>query len=112
MPNTITSRLLLCSVIRSVHNESCSFENGQPPSLKSIQSKPMWWMKAYSGGFILTGQYFEKYLEHIREIRLSEIKLLQKITDIFATSIDYDLLNKRDYSEEESLRTKCSVSYK
>ena len=42
-------------------------------------------------GSILTKQYFEKQLQRIREIRLSERKFYQKITDIFATSIDYDI---------------------
>jgi hypothetical protein len=44
-----------------------------------------------SGGSILTEQYFEEQLERIREIRLSERKFYQKITDIYATSIDYDV---------------------
>ncbi len=44
-----------------------------------------------SGGSILTAQYFEEQLGRIREIRLSERKFYQKITDIYATSIDYDV---------------------
>jgi hypothetical protein len=44
-----------------------------------------------SGGSILTNQYFEEQLQRIREIRLSERKFYQKITDIYATSIDYDV---------------------
>lgn len=43
-----------------------------------------------NSGSILTEKYFEKLLERIREIRLSERKFYQKITDIYATSIDYD----------------------
>lgn len=43
-----------------------------------------------NGGSILTEKYFEKQLEKIREIRMSERKFYQKITDIYATSIDYD----------------------
>ena len=43
-----------------------------------------------SGGSILTKQYFEQLLERIREIRLSERKFYQKITDIYATALDYD----------------------
>lgn len=43
-----------------------------------------------SGGSILTDDFFERQLEKIREIRLSERKFYQKITDIYATSIDYD----------------------
>ena len=43
-----------------------------------------------SGGSILTEKYFEEQLERIREIRMSERKFYQKITDIYATSIDYD----------------------
>lgn len=44
-----------------------------------------------SGGSILNDQYFEEQLQRIREVRLSERKFYQKITDIFATSFDYDL---------------------
>lgn len=42
------------------------------------------------GGTILTKDYFEKQLERIREIRMSERRFYQKITDIYATAIDYD----------------------
>ena len=42
-------------------------------------------------GTILGKKYFEEQLQHIREIRLSERKFYQKITDIYATAIDYDL---------------------
>ena len=44
-----------------------------------------------AGGSILTEQYFEEQLQRIREIRLSERKFYQKITDIYATAIDYDV---------------------
>jgi len=42
-------------------------------------------------GTILGKKYFEEQLERIREIRLSERKFYQKITDIYTTAIDYDL---------------------
>ena len=42
------------------------------------------------GGSILTKEYFEKQLEKIREIRMSERMFYQKITDIYATALDYD----------------------
>jgi len=41
-------------------------------------------------GSVLTRQYFEEQLQRIREIRLSERKFYQKITDLYATAIDYD----------------------
>ena len=41
-------------------------------------------------GSPISNQYFERLLEDIREIRLSERKFYQKITDIYATAIDYD----------------------
>jgi hypothetical protein len=44
-----------------------------------------------NGGTLLTEQYFEEQLQRIREIRLSERKFYQKITDIYSTAIDYDL---------------------
>jgi len=46
------------------------------------------------GGSVLTRQYFEEQLQRIREIRLSERKFYQKITDIYATSTDYDVTAK------------------
>ena len=41
-------------------------------------------------GHMFTDEYFERQLENIREIRLSERKFYQKITDLYATSFDYD----------------------
>ena len=41
-------------------------------------------------GSFIDEDYFEKLLEEIREIRLSERRFYQKVTDIYATSIDYD----------------------
>ena len=38
----------------------------------------------------MTEKYFDEQLEKIREIRLSERKFYQKITDIYATAVDYD----------------------
>lgn len=43
-----------------------------------------------NGGTILTEKYFEEQLEKIREIRISERRFYQKITDIYATALDYD----------------------
>ncbi len=43
-----------------------------------------------NGGSVLTVEYFDRLLEQIREIRLSERRFYQKITDIYATSLDYD----------------------
>lgn len=41
-------------------------------------------------GTILTEDYFERQLEAIREIRVSERRFYQKITDIYSTALDYD----------------------
>lgn len=43
-----------------------------------------------NGGSVLTVEYFDHLLEQIREIRLSEHRFYQKITDIYATALDYD----------------------
>ena len=43
-----------------------------------------------NGGSIITTEYFDHLLEQIREIRLSERRFYQKITDIYATALDYD----------------------
>ena len=52
-----------------------------------------------NSGTILTKDYFDKQLEKIREIRLSERRFYQKITDIYATALDYDKTAKttRDF---------------
>lgn len=41
-------------------------------------------------GHMFTDDYFDRQLEYIREIRLSERKFYQKITDLYATAFDYD----------------------
>ena len=41
-------------------------------------------------GAYLTEKYFDEQLERIREIRASERMFYQKITDLYATAIDYD----------------------
>ena len=41
-------------------------------------------------GTFLGEDYFERLLEEIREIRLSERRFYQEITDIYATAIDYN----------------------
>jgi len=41
-------------------------------------------------GSPITDKYFEHQLERIREIRMSERKFYQKVTDLYATAIDYD----------------------
>ncbi len=46
--------------------------------------------KRLENGAFLGEEYYEKLLAEIREIRLSERKFYQKITDIYVTSIDYD----------------------
>ena len=52
-----------------------------------------------NGGSILTKDYFKRLLEEIREIRISERQFYQKITDLYATAIDYDKTAKttRDF---------------
>lgn len=46
--------------------------------------------KRLENGTFLGKNYFDKLLEEIREIRLSERMFYQKITDIYATSVDYN----------------------
>ncbi len=56
-------------------------------------------------GTILTKDYFKEQLERVREIRLSERRFYQKITDIYATSIDYDshsLTTKRFFARVQN----------
>ncbi len=56
-------------------------------------------------GTYLTDKYFDEQLERIREIRVSERKFYQKITDIYATAIDYDrtaLSTRRFYASVQN----------
>jgi len=46
--------------------------------------------KRLENGVFLGEDYFERLLEEIREIRLSERRFYQKVTDIYATSVDYN----------------------
>ena len=46
--------------------------------------------KRMDNGSFLDEDYFEHLLAEIREIRLSERRFYQKITDIYATSMDYN----------------------
>ena len=41
-------------------------------------------------GHMFTDEYFDRQLQYIREIRLSERKFYQKVTDIYTTAFDYD----------------------
>lgn len=41
-------------------------------------------------GHLFTDEYFDRQLEYIREIRLSERKFYQKVTDLYASAFDYD----------------------
>ncbi|MGL4941788.1 MAG: virulence RhuM family protein [Thermoguttaceae bacterium] len=56
----------------------------------TIQGWVMDEQRLKNGGSLLTQEYFDKQLQKIREIRLSERRFYQKITDIYATSLDYD----------------------
>jgi len=56
----------------------------------TIQGWVMDEFRLKSGGTRLTKDYFEKQLEKIREIRISERRFHQKITDIYSTALDYD----------------------
>ena len=49
-----------------------------------------------NGGSVLTVEYFDRLLEQIREIRLSKRRFYQKITDIYATALDYDRTAKNN----------------
>ena len=56
-------------------------------------------------GTYLTDKYFEEQLERVREIRVSERRFYQKITDLYATAIDYDknaLSTKRFYASVQN----------
>ena len=68
-------------------------------------------------GTYLTEKYFDEQLERIREIRASERKFYQKITDLYATAIDYDknsATTRKFYAtvqnSREGVRRNCKTS--
>lgn len=60
------------------------------------------------GGSILSDRYFEEQLQRVREIRLSERKFYQKITDIYATALDYDVTAQATKRFFARCRTSCT----
>ncbi len=59
-------------------------------------------------GTLFTDEYFDRQLENIREIRLSERKFYQKVTDLYATAFDYDKDAKTTRTFFKSdYKTKC-----
>ena len=56
-------------------------------------------IKAYGKRF----DYFEHLLAEIREIRLSERRFYQKLTDIYATAIDYNKIVERANTSKEHM---------
>ena len=59
-----------------------------------------------NGGSVLTKEYFDHLLDRIREIRMSERKFYQKITDIYATALDYDKTAKTTHLFFASVQNK------
>ena len=64
-----------------------------------------------NGDSVLTKKYFDELLEHIREIRISERRFYQKITDIYATSIDYDKTAKTTKLFFARCKIKCILLF-
>ena len=58
-------------------------------------------------GHMFTDEYFERQLQAIREIRLSERKFYQKITDLYATAFDYDKDAKTTRQFFKLFKTRC-----
>lgn len=57
-------------------------------------------------GHMFTDEYFERQLQQIREIRLSERKFYQKVTDLYATAFDYDKSAKTTRSFFQTVQNK------
>ena len=58
-------------------------------------------------GTFLNEKYFEHLLEEIRETRASERKFYQKITDIYATAVDYNAHTKLTKDFFRAVQTNC-----
>ena len=62
-------------------------------------------------GHMFTDEYFERQLQYIREIRLSERKFYQKVTDLYATAFDYDKDSKTTKLFSKPYRIKCITPF-
>lgn len=62
-------------------------------------------------GHMFTDEYFDRQLQQIREIRLSERKFYQKVTDLYATAFDYDKNAKPPVCSSRRFRTKCTLPF-
>lgn len=66
--------------------------------------------KRLKKGAYLTRDYYEDLLEEIRLIRISERRLYQKVTDIFATAIDYNKDSENTYTFFKTVQNKLHYS--
>ncbi len=57
-------------------------------------------------GVMFTDEYFERQLENIREIRASERKFYQKVTDLYSTAFDYDSSSKSTITFFQTVQNK------
>ena len=64
-----------------------------------------------NGGSVLTVEYFDRLLEQIREIRLSERRFYQKITDIYATLLIMTEQPKQQSSSLQRSKTRCVMRF-
>lgn len=62
-------------------------------------------------GTFLSEDYFEHLLAEIREIRLSERRFYQKLTDIYATSMDYNKDAPTTRMFYKKYRTRCNMPF-
>lgn len=61
-------------------------------------------------GAYLTKDYYKELLEEIRLIRLSERRLYQQVTDVFATALDYDKDSEMTYTFFKTVQNKLHYS--
>ena len=64
-----------------------------------------------ANGALFDEDYYDSLFAEIREIRLSERRFYQKITDIYATSVDYDKKSPTTIKFFKKYKTKCIMQY-
>jgi len=67
--------------------------------------------KRMENGTFFDEDYYDTLLAEIREIRLSERRFYQKITDIYATSVDYDSKSPTTIKLSRKYKIKCTTQY-
>ena len=103
IPHFTTSMPSFQYVTVSIPSAPPSSANGAPMCYDNMPSGDMSSIKAYGKRSVYRRGLLEHLLAEIREISLSERRFYQKLTDIYATAIDYNKIVERANTSKEHM---------